>query len=39
MKTFRELVVWQKSMDFVTKIYQMSKQFPKEESYGLTSHK
>jgi len=37
MKTFRELIVWQKSMDFVTEIYKASKQFPKDENYGLTS--
>lgn len=37
MKTFRELIVWQKSMDFVTEIYKVSKLFPKDENYGLTS--
>jgi four helix bundle protein len=37
MKTFRELIVWQKSMSFVTEIYKVSKQFPKDENYGLTS--
>ena len=29
--------VWKKSMDLVEAIYKMSKQFPKEEGYGLTS--
>lgn len=37
MKTFRELIVWQKSMSFVTEIYKTSKSFPKEELFGLTS--
>ena len=37
MKTFRELIVWQKSMSFVTEIYKISKQFPKDENFGLTS--
>ena len=37
MKTFRELIVWQKSMDLVTAVYKSSKGFPKEENYGLTS--
>ena len=37
MKTFRELIVWQKPMIFVTDIYEVSKTFPKEESFGLTS--
>ena len=37
MKTFRDLLVWQKSMNFVTEIYQDSKKLPKHESYGLIS--
>ena len=37
MKTFRDLIVWQKAMGFVTLIYQLSKSFPKDELYGLTS--
>lgn len=37
MRTFRDLLIWQKSMDLVTKTYQITKQFPKEEVFGLTS--
>ena len=37
MKNFRELIVWQKSMDFITTIYKISKSFPKDEQFGLTS--
>jgi len=37
MKSHQDLEVWQKSMDLVTKIYEVTKQFPKEELYGLTS--
>ena len=37
MKTFRDLLVWQKSMNFVTLVYQISKIFPNEELFGLTS--
>lgn len=37
MKTFRELFVWQKSMNLVTKVYEITKEFPKTESFGLTS--
>jgi four helix bundle protein len=37
MKTYRELIVWQKAMGLVTIIYKLSKSFPKEESFGLTS--
>jgi len=37
MKTYRDLVVWQKSMALVTEVYEISKKFSKEELYGLTS--
>lgn len=37
MKTYRELIVWQKSMSLVLSIYGETKFFPKEEVYGLTS--
>jgi four helix bundle protein len=36
-KNFTELIVWQKAHQFVLKIYQVSKNFPREELYGLTS--
>jgi four helix bundle protein len=35
VRTYRDLLVWQKSIDLVTKIYQATKAFPKEENYGL----
>ena len=34
---YKNLDVWKKSMDFVIKIYQLTKSFPKEELCGLTS--
>ncbi|MEA2038500.1 MAG: four helix bundle protein [Thermodesulfobacteriota bacterium] len=37
VKTYRDLVVWQKSMVLVTEVYEISKEFPKDELYGLTS--
>jgi len=37
MKTYRGLQVWQKSMTLVTEVYKISKGFPKDEAYGLTS--
>ena len=37
VKDYRELIVWQKAMDLVEKIYRASARFPKEEIYGLTS--
>jgi four helix bundle protein len=37
MKTHKDLDVWKLSMDLVTKVYMLTKDFPKEEMYGLTS--
>ena len=37
IKTYRDLIVWQKSMILVTNIYKVSKSFPNDETYGLTS--
>ena len=37
MRNYRDLVVWQKAMGMVTGAYQLTKEFPKEEMYGLTS--
>ena len=37
IQTYRDLEVWQRSMDLVEEIYQQTRQFPKEELYGLTS--
>lgn len=36
-ETYEQLVVWQKSMDLVVVIYDLTSHFPKEELYGLTS--
>ncbi len=37
IKSFRDLIVWQKAMVLVTEIYGITKNFPNEEIYGLTS--
>ena len=37
LKSFRELTVWQKSVDLAERIYQETQSFPKEEIYGLVS--
>ena len=37
IKTYRDLVVWQKSMALVTEIYKATKSFPKDEIYSLIS--
>lgn len=36
-KSFKDLLVWQKSRDLAVIIYQLTDQFPKSELYGLTS--
>lgn len=36
MKTFRELKVWQKAHGLVLDIHRVSRNFPREELYGLT---
>jgi four helix bundle protein len=37
VKTFRDLLVWQKAMQFITDLYRGTRYFPKEETFGLTS--
>ena len=37
MKNHKDLDVWKLAMDLVEDIYSMTKQFPKNEVYGLTS--
>jgi four helix bundle protein len=37
IRTYRDLTVWQKSMDLVVACYQASEAFPNEEIYGLTA--
>ena len=37
MNNYKELKVWQKSVDLAVKIYESTKNFPREEMYGLTS--
>ncbi|MCL0086276.1 four helix bundle protein [Thermodesulfovibrionales bacterium] len=36
-KPHRNLTAWQKAMDSVVAIYHTTRNFPKEEIYGLTS--
>lgn len=36
VKSYRELRVWQQSVDFCVKVYKVTSIFPKEELYGLT---
>ena len=36
-KTFKELIVWQKSHKLVLEVYKATSGFPKQEVYALTS--
>jgi len=37
VNSYKDLTVWQKSYDVVIKVYGLTRSFPKEEAYGLTS--
>ena len=37
VQTFRDLIVWQRSMQLTVAIYHLTQKFPREELYGLTS--
>jgi len=37
VQSYRQLIVWQRAMELVQSIYKLTKDFPKEEIYGLTS--
>jgi four helix bundle protein len=37
MKSHKDLDVWKRSVKLVTMIYQITKNFPKEEIYGITN--
>jgi four helix bundle protein len=34
---YQDLVVWQKAMELVTAVYRITRDWPHEEQYGLTS--
>jgi four helix bundle protein len=37
IQSHRDLLVWQRAMDVAAEVYQLSRTWPKEELYGLTS--
>lgn len=37
LQSYKDLIVWQKSISLVKKIYIITKEFDKSELYGLTS--
>src|ERR1700757_2166538 len=36
-ESYRDLVAWRKAMNLVTAVYEVTRSFPREELYGLTS--
>ena len=37
MQNFRDLIIWSQGIELAVTAYQLTRQFPKEETYGLTS--
>ena len=37
ISSYRDLIAWQKAMDFVVGCYQAAEQFPRTEQFGLCS--
>jgi four helix bundle protein len=37
VQSFRDLMVWQRSIQLAVSVYQLTRGFPKEETYGLSS--
>ena len=35
--TYKDLIVWQKSMDLVVAVYKLTAEYPSDEKYGLVS--
>jgi four helix bundle protein len=35
--SFRDLIVWQRAMQLTVAVYRLTREFPHEEIYGLTS--
>ena len=36
MKTYKDLVIWQKSIDLAIEVYRLTKQFPSEKKQALS---
>lgn len=37
IQSYKDLIVWQKSIELVKEVYQFSDSFPEEEKFGLTA--
>jgi four helix bundle protein len=36
-QAFQDLTVWQRAMEMTVSVYELTREFPKNEQYGLTS--
>ena len=37
VRSFRELLVWQRGMELTSAVYRLTREFPKEELFGLST--
>ena len=37
VQSYRDLIVWQRAMDLVLAVFEVTRAFPREEAFGLTS--
>jgi len=37
IRNFKDLKIWQESVEFVEEIYRITKKFPREELYGIVN--
>lgn len=37
IRSYKDLLVWQKSIDVIDAVYRLTRAFPKSETYGLSS--
>jgi four helix bundle protein len=37
IRSFKDLIVWQRSIDLIDDVYRLTQRFPKSETYGLSS--
>lgn len=37
VRSYRDLIVWQKAMDLAVEVFSLTERFPKSQQYGLTS--
>ena len=37
IRDYRDLIVWQEAMDIAVEVYSLTRVFPREETFGMTS--